>query len=66
MLLSSERLGSLREAESPVSFVGSDEGGVMLMLGLSMMMFVCSVPAGTPFLSVDEPLLTDSRLCEFD
>jgi hypothetical protein len=64
--LSSERLDGLREAESRLSLAGLEEGGGMLMLGLSMVVFVCSVPACRPFLRVEEALVADRRVCELD
>lgn len=54
ILFSSERLDGL------------DEGGGMLMLGRSMVVFVCSVPACRPFLRIDEALVADSSVCELD
>lgn len=45
VFVSSERLEGLIEVESLLSLAGLEEGGGMLMLGLSMVVFVCSVPA---------------------
>ncbi len=59
MWLSSERPDGFVEAESRLSL---EEGGGMLMLGLSMVAFVCSVPAFIPFLRVDAALVADSRV----
>jgi hypothetical protein len=53
-------------AESRLSLAGWAEGGGMLMLGLSIVAFVCSVPACSPFRRVDEALVADRRVCEFD
>jgi hypothetical protein len=66
IMLSSESLDGLIEAESRLSLAGLDEGGGMLMLGLSIVVFVCSVPACTPFLRVDDALVADRRVCELD
>lgn len=66
LLFSSERLDVLTEAESRLSLAGLDKGGGMLMLGLSMVVFVCSVPACSPFLRIDEALVADRRVCELD
>jgi hypothetical protein len=62
MEFSSERLDDLMEAESRLSLAGLVEGGGMLMLGLSMVVFVCSVAACTPFLRVDEALVAERRV----
>jgi hypothetical protein len=66
MKLSSEYLDGLMEAESRLSLAGLFEGGGMLMLGRFMLVFVCSVPACTPFLRVDEALVAERRVCEVD
>jgi hypothetical protein len=66
MELSSECLDGLIEADSRLSLAGLVEGGGILMLGRSMVVFVCSVAACTPFLRVDEALVADRRVCEVD
>jgi hypothetical protein len=66
VLFSSERLEGLIEAESLLSLAGLEEGGGILILGLSIVVFVCSVPAYTPFLRVDDALVADRSVCEFD
>jgi hypothetical protein len=66
VLLSSERLDGLTDAEKRLSLVGLEEGGGMLMLGLSMVVFVCSVPACTPFLRLDAAFVADKRVWELD
>lgn len=66
ILFSSERLDGLMEAESRLSLAGLDGGGGMLMFGLSMVVFVCSVPACRPFLRMDEALVADKSVCELD
>ncbi len=54
------------EAEKRLSFAGFDEGGGMLMLGLFMVVFVCSVLACIPFLRLDEAFVADKRVWELD
>jgi hypothetical protein len=64
-LISSERLDGLTETEKRLSVPGLEEGGGMLILGLSIVVFVCSVLACDPFLIIEEPLVADKRVCEF-
>ena len=66
ILFSSERLDGFTEVESRLSLAGLDKGGGMLMLGLSMVVFVCSAPARRPFLRIDEALVADKSVCELD
>jgi hypothetical protein len=66
VVLSSERLAGFIVAESRLSLVGLEEGGGMLILGLSIMVFVCSVPASNPFLRLEEALVADKRVRELD
>lgn len=61
-VLSSERLAVFIETDNRFSLAGFDEGGGMLMLGLSMVVFVRSVAACTPFLSEDEAFVAESRV----
>lgn len=61
-LLSSERLDGFMEVEKRRSFAGLDEGGGMLILGRSIVVFVCSVPACTPFRREDGPFVADKRV----
>ena len=65
-MLSSERLDGLMDAEKRLSLEDFEESGGMLMLGLSIVVFVCSVPACTPFLRLDEALVADNRVWELD
>ena len=62
VLLSSERLAGFIVAESCLSLAGLEDGGGMLMLGLSMVVLVDSVPACGPFLSADEAAVAESRV----
>ena len=65
VLLSSEHRDSFTEAGICLSLFGLDEGGGMLMFGLSMVVFVCWAAACTPFLREDEASVADNKVCEF-
>lgn len=66
VLLSSERLDSLMEADICLSLFGMDEGGGMLMFGVSMVVLVRCATTCTPFLRENDASVADNKVCVFN